>query len=222
MQRENPDDKEILNHIDSSVTQLDEQRLQELNNLRQLQEIKNEVYKLERSRLVNKYGEDHPRVQKADLRLSYNKKMIPGLDKEIERAKTKNEPLPNNAWRVHGRVFNKPSDPALGVTVYLSDEKKNWIRELGNTCTNEAGYYSLTVDEKLIGRVEKRPLFLSVSDKSQQKLYQDPDPLFAFKGLIDYRDVYLNVESCVTPPAARDDEKENKPGANQENEDDNK
>ncbi len=149
MKNENPDDQTILNNVDASVTKLDELHLQELNNLKELQEIKNIVSELERKRLTAKWGEDHPGVIKAAARLSYNKELINGLNKEIEKANIKKEPLPENAWRVHGKVFDQKNAPVSGVTVFFSDANKAWIKELGNVCTDVTGYYSITVDEKL-------------------------------------------------------------------------
>ncbi|MEO8148077.1 MAG: hypothetical protein ABI723_10590 [Bacteroidia bacterium] len=201
MTKENIDDNEILKNIAGSITQLDEQRLLELNNLKQLQEIKNEMFKLERNRLANKYGEDHPRVLKADSRLAYNQEMFPGLDKEIERANIKPDTLPVNSWRVHGKVkvYDEKFNPVKDVTVFLSDDKKTWFEALGNTCTDDSGYYSLTINEKQDDIIIKEPLFLNVSDKNQKLLYHDTEPLFFSVGLIDYKDIYLDGKDCVAP-----------------------
>jgi len=202
MQKQYPGDKEILDAIDKSFTQVDEQRLAELNNLKQVQEIKNEVYKLERSRLVNKYGEDHPRVQNTNSRLAYNQEMFSGLDKEIKRAEIKTEPLPINAWRVHGKVFDK-NTPVTGMTVFLTDQKQNWVEVMGSDCTDEKGYYSITVDEKIVKQFARQPLFASVSDKNKKIIYRDTVRLFASEGLIDYKDIFLNdaASSCIPPPS---------------------
>jgi hypothetical protein len=199
MERKNISDKEILDNIDKSISQLDDQRLQELTNLKQLQEIKNEAMKLEGKRLANKYREDHPRVQKIITRQVYNREMFTGFDAEIDKAARKTTPLPNNSWRLHGKIFGQKNEPVNGVTVFFTDEKKNWIRELGSVCTDETGTYSLTVNEKLVDEMQQRSLYLSVSDKNQKLLCRDNNSFFAKKGVIDYKDAYLNGKDCVPP-----------------------
>src|SRR5687768_11448528 len=190
MQRENVDDKELLNKVQETISGLDEQRLQELNNLKQHQEIKNEVLQLESKRLADKYGEDHPRVQKTMARLTANREVFIALDKEREKAAIKTQPLPANSWRVHGKVFDEKNLPVNGITVFFSDVQKNPIRDLGSVCTDDTGYYVLTVEEKLIGVIEQKPLYLTVSSKSPKLLYQRPEPVTAVKGLIEYADIY--------------------------------
>ncbi|MBK8488073.1 MAG: carboxypeptidase regulatory-like domain-containing protein [Bacteroidetes bacterium] len=194
-------DKEISGDVIQLISQLDEQRLVELNNLEQVQKIKNEVLILEQKRLINKYGKDSPRIQKISSRLAYNKSMFVALDIEKQRASIETEPLPNNAWRIHGRVFDQKNNPVNGITIFLTDEKQNWIRELGNVCTSETGYYSITVDDKLIDSLKGTALYISVSDKNQQIIYRDKKSFIATKGLIDYRDIYMDGRDCVPPPS---------------------
>ncbi|MBK6730917.1 MAG: hypothetical protein IPG60_08095 [Bacteroidetes bacterium] len=192
-------DKEISGDVIQLISQLDEQRLVELNNLEQVQKIKNEVLILEQKRLINKYGKDSPRIQKISSRLAYNKSMFVALDIEKQRASIETEPLPNNAWRIHGKVYDQKNNPVNGMTIFLTDNKLNWLRELGSVCTSETGYYSITVDEKLIDSLKGTALYIGVSDKNQQNIYQDKNSFIATKGLIDYRDIYMDGRDCVPP-----------------------
>src|SRR5687767_6984469 len=128
------DPKDISSFFENTINHLEDQRLVELQNLLRHQEFKNEVFKLERTRLANKYGAGNPLVQKLDARLAYNKDMFTGLNQDIDKAKIKTEPLPSNAWRVHGKVYDAKNTPIKGVTVFLSDQRKTWIEALGNIC----------------------------------------------------------------------------------------
>jgi hypothetical protein len=194
-------EKETLNYIDDSADQLDEQRLSGLQEEQHTQLIKDEVLQREKKRLEAKHGNTHPEVQEAESRTAYNKEMFTGLNKEIEKASIKTEPLPENAWRVNGRVFDQNNKPVKGVTVFLSDQNKRWIEILGNSCTTELGYYSLTADEKVLDKIEKgKPLYLAVSDKNKKIIYFATAPIFAAKGSIDYQDIYLKDEDCTLPP----------------------
>jgi hypothetical protein len=192
--------KEALGYMDKSVSQLDEQRLSGLQEFKTNQQVRDEVMQQEKIRLESKYGAGHPRVQKAESRLVFNQQMVAGLDKEIEKASIKTEPFDSNSWRIHGKVFDRDKKPVQGLTVYFSDQKKIWIKATGTACTNETGYYSLTLDEKTLGTYLKQPLWLSVSDKDKNILFLASVATYASKGSIVYQDIYLYVQDCGTPP----------------------
>jgi len=200
-------EKETLDYIDNSADQLDEMRLAGLKEEKNTQLIKDEIWQREKKRMEVKHGKTHPEVQEADNRIAYNNEMYTGLDMEVEKASIKTDPFPYNSWRVNGKVFDKKIVPVKGVTVYLSDQNKKWIEKLGNSCTNEKGFYSLTVDAALVAGYEKKrqPLYVSVSDKNKKLLYMASEPLYAHKGLIDYLDIFLNDKECVSPPPGTDD-----------------
>ena len=197
-------EKETLDYIDKAADQLDEQRLAGLEEEKNTQLIKDEVLQREKNRLAAKHGETHPEVQEAESRIAYNKQMFTSLDKEIEKASIKTEPLPTNGWRVHGRVFDSESKAVKGVNVFLSDQNKRWIEIFGNSCSTELGYYALTADEKVLDKIEKgQLLFLSVSDKNKKILHTSTQSLVPAKGIIINRDIYLNRESCEPPPSGK-------------------
>jgi hypothetical protein len=192
---------ETLKYIDDTADQLDEQRLAGLQEEQNTQLIKDEVLQREKNRLEVKHGKDHPEVLEAESRVMYNRQMSTGLDREIEKASIKTEPLPGNGWRVHGRVFDQNIKPVKGVTVYFSDQGKRWVEVLGNSCTNEVGYYSLTANEKVLDQIGKEQiLYLTVSDKNKTVIYTSTETLVPVKGMIIYRDIYLKQEDCVPPP----------------------
>lgn len=193
-------EKETLDYIDKAAGQLDEQRLAALQEEQHTQLIKDEILQREIKRLEAKHGQSHPAVLAARTRVMYNRDMFVSLDKEIEKASIKTEPLPAQAWRVHGRVFESQSKAVKGVTVFLSDANGRWVEVLGSFCTTELGYYSLTVEEKLIDKFEKQPLVLTVSDKNKKVIYAAREPFFISRGLIIYKDIYLKQEECVPPP----------------------
>ena len=200
-------EKETLNYIDDSTDKIDEQRLSGLEEEQNTQLIKDEVLQREKKRLEAKHGNAHPEVQLAESRITYNKQLFTGLENEIEKAKIKTDPLPDNNWRVNGRVFDKNKKPIKGVTVFLSDQNKRWIELLGNSCTTELGYYSLYADEKVIDKIgREQPLYLAVSDNNKKTLYFAAAPVFIAKGLIDHKDIFINEENCTPPPVSNNQE----------------
>lgn len=202
MKRENfkpKSEQEGPQFVADSIGKLDDQRLEELKKFQGMQSIKDEVLKKEKTRLEKKLGTKHPRVQTIESKLSFNKGMFAGLEKEIDKASIKQEPFDSTSWRVNGRVFDSDKKPVKSVTVYLSDTNKNWIKELGSACTDEKGYYSITLNQEEVKQFEKQPLYLTLSDKNKKTIYSDKNPLTAKAGLIDVKDIYLKGEDC-TPP----------------------
>jgi hypothetical protein len=165
-----------------------------------LQEIKNEVINREAERLAAKHGKDHPRVQKLQARREFNQPMLTSLDTEIEKASFKPAPLPVNAWRLNGKVMDKKEQPVSDITVFFADENRTWIRALGNSISDQTGYYSLTINEDLIELAQKNKLYLSASNKNEQVLYFEQNTFVPTKSIIDYQDIILGEVKSTTPP----------------------
>lgn len=105
---------------------------------------------------------------------------------------------------MQGNVYYQDNTPASGVTVFFADGNKQWIEEFGNSCADATGYYSITVDGKLItGDTTKQQIFLSAQDNKKQLSYMDTKPSFPAKGLIDTENIYLDGKDCPPPDKGR-------------------
>ncbi len=197
---DNNTDNRAIDQAAESIVQLDRQRVEELKNEKQLQEIKNEVISLEAARMAAKHGEDSPRVTNLMSRNNYNASMFPGFDREIKQASAKTEPLPLNAWRLTGTVMNKKMRPVPDTTILFSDEKSNWIQEFGSAVSDQSGNYSITVAGNLIERAQKTALYLSAVNKNGQELYHELNTLTPTSGIIDYQDIYVEETRTSRPP----------------------
>jgi hypothetical protein len=200
MQKDNISTQEVAKNVDDSITQLDDLRVSGLNSLNQFQQTRLNLMKLERDRLSQKKADDL-RIPEMDERLSYGDRLMLALNLEITKSSVKTTPLPTDAWRMQGNVYYQDNTPASGVTVFFSDSNKTWIRELGSACTDVTGYYSITLNENQIAGIttKKQLLYLSASDSKQKLLCQNTDHSVISKGLIDYKNIYLNGTQC-TPP----------------------
>ncbi len=198
-------DADVSANISDSLSKLNEQRQTELNNVKSFQQVKDTMLKVEVKRLSAKYGEDHPRVLQIQERLAYHEQMFKALDTEIARVNIKTIPLPANAWRIQGKVYDAGNSPMKGITVFLADGNKQWVRQSGSSCTDDGGNYSLTLDEKLIDSLKEQKLFLSASDKNKELLYTAKDPVIPTKGIADYADIHLSTDQCVSPPTPGND-----------------
>lgn len=198
-------DKEVFEKIDASVNQMDTLRNNGLTDFEENQAIKNEILIRESKRLSEKYGSNHPRVATLNTRNANYGNMTIGLDSEKEKAAIKNDPFEGTSWRLHGKIFDEKLQPMEGLTVYFSDEKKQWIEKLGSFCTDKTGYFTLTLTEELIDRLKGVSIFTSVSDKNKRLLCLAKIPAVITKGKIDYIEIFIKGNNCIEPPTNKDD-----------------
>ena len=205
-----PSEKEVLNKIDDAFAGLDQQRSNGLENLKTLQTIKDDAAQREKLRLTNKYGADHPRVQKITDRLNYNQGLQKELDVEIERTKITIPDFDVNTWMVHGGIVDRAGTPLKDLTVSLHDEDGNWIEELGMACTDERGYFAIQykLEPKSAAAIpDTQKLILTVTDSDGRLLHRETEPLYLRAGQIDYRLIVITDkgETCPPPSPGPDD-----------------
>lgn len=203
-QKDNFSSKEVANKVDDSITQVDQLRVSGLMSLSQVQQKRLTILKYERDRLSQKNVDD-PRIAKLEEQLSYGDQLSTAINLEIAKSRTAVTPLPADAWRTQGNVYYQDNKLAVNVTVFFADDKGQWIKDFGNTCTDSTGFYSLTVDGSLItdaSTVGKIPLFLSAKDSKQGLSFQNINPSVPVHGAIDTKDIYFDGKDC--PPPIKD------------------
>jgi hypothetical protein len=200
------DRQERLNKINESIDCLDEQRSLGLERLSTLQEVQSTILEREQRRLTQKYGANHPRVQKVTRRLSYNKGVKSELDQQIEISKIQVPTVNRQTWMIHGRVLTPQQKGIEGLIISLFDAHNRWIQAIEIICTDERGYFAIRYivsDSSPTNSVisPDQPLTLTVTDDDRQILYQEPNPLFVNIGKIDYRQIILDLDQRPkTPP----------------------
>lgn len=233
MRIKHPGNDEMLNMVDNSIDTLDQQRAQALQHLQLVQDGRNSLLMREQSRLEKKYGSTHPRVQKLSNRIQYNQGAAQEIKIEVAKVNIIVPNIDPQSWMVHGRVMEaKGGEPVPGVTLSLYTAKGVWVKELGYSCTDEQGYYSIRYTQDAIkdkmengqprddaskiepiggikrgGVAVKKCFYLGVTNKEQQLLHTESEPICIQLGQIDYRLVILSKSQC-TPPAG---DKKNKP-----------
>jgi hypothetical protein len=197
-----PGDEQILQRLDSSFTDLENQRSDNLKRTQLLQTNKDNLLKKEQARLQKKYGLDHPRVNKINARIDFNKAAMPELKAEIKRAEIKIPEFDSDTWMVHGRVLNEKGEGIKGLTLALYDEQRKVEKRFGYVCTDERGYYAIRYKvkegEALID--EKTNYFLAISDSDGKICCKEEKPLNVIIGQTDYRLIILKDNRCVPPP----------------------
>lgn len=227
MRTKQPGNEEILKLVDNTLDGADARRGQNLVHLQTLQSGRINSQLREQIRLEKKYGSDHPRVQKIANRIQSNQGAVKELNTEVQRA---NITVPNfdpNTWMVHGQVIEaETGNPVQDVSVSLYDAQGKWVKELGYACTDEQGYYAIryTREEKeqeaereslLINTNQSRiGLNITVTDKNNNIIHSESEPVHIIVGQIDYRLIILKRLKCTPPGSDKQSAKQTDSGAN--------
>ncbi|MEM1319222.1 MAG: hypothetical protein AAGG75_03145 [Bacteroidota bacterium] len=194
--------------LDKAFDCMDEYRAKGLESVNSVQNVKLNMRDREQKRLLRKYGKEHPRTLKVQGQVNYAKSAKVSLAEEARKAKVEVARFNDSSWRVRGRVVDKDLKGQSGLTVSLFDNKGNWIKELGQVCTDDEGTFVLTYVEKDGGEIAKRfagqALTLTVSDKDQQVLHQEEEPVALELGSITSRLIILGNDQCTSPPDTTD------------------
>ncbi len=194
---------ELIQKIDSSFEETDKVKLESLQRLDLLRQVKAASLQKEQERLTSKYGPEHPRVKRIAATQSFNTGFARDVNVEIDNAGIKVPDFEKNSWLLHGRVLDENLKGVKDLTICLLDENDKWITELGFASTDQRGYFTLTYKEEG-GREpqipESQPLILAVTDQESNVLHQESEPLFLKIGQIDYREIVLTDESKVRKP----------------------
>jgi hypothetical protein len=200
--------EQFARNFETDFRPADDARTEALQQLTAFRTAKGSHLERLRLRLVDKLGENDPRVQELDGVIASNNVLSHALGAEVDRAKAGGvEPDPE-AWMVHGYVRSADGQGQSKLTIVACDQNGRWVRPLGYSCTDCDGYFKLRYPESG-GKPDEVPppdkipeLFLRVSDQEHKILVTDQAPLNLHLGIVDYREIYLpdDAASCTPPP----------------------
>lgn len=203
---------EVSQEVEKSITGADAQRAAELGRLQILRQAKARSMGREQGRLSRKLGSGHPRVLALTNKIEVNRELMRDLVIEAEHAKTEVPTVDKNTWTVHGFVRDKDRAGVRNLTVALYDDKGQWIRELGYTCTEKSGYFKLlhsrakpgVTDVGKEGEEARREpgekLYIHVTNPQGAHIHVDKQPLTPEPGRVDYREIILGEDEAVCRP----------------------
>lgn len=197
---------EIIGKVDTSLAEIDRLRTENLEKMAIVQQVNAKALEKERQRLSLKYGENHPRVQRLDAKLQFDRGFTQDLKVEIDKSNIQVPAVDKNTWLVHGRVLDRRDNQGIqGLTISLTNDREQWVRKLGYTCTDERGYFAIAYPPKnrhSDTSVPKESVFLMVSDRDRRVLYRSSEPLSVQLGQMIYREIFLSEDTgCTAPPA---------------------
>jgi hypothetical protein len=191
--RASNDDK--LRQLIDAVDLMDETVSEQTEYSAALMQMKNDAMVKERDRLVKKYGQDNIVVRAFTERIAYHDTVNPVRKEVINHMKVRTDPPALDGWRVQGQVMDENTKPMPNINVLLIDEKRQPVRDLPTGCSNDDGYYSITVDKDQVKKHQEK-LFLAVVSKYKKVEQVDDEEMTASEGAIESRDIILKKETC--------------------------
>lgn len=203
---------EVSRVLESGVSGADPLRVQGLEQLHRVRNIKATSLVREQARLSEKLGADHPRVLELSQQIEANRVLTSNLSVEIQRSKTDIPKADENTWILHGHVLNSKLRGVPNLTVAVYDQRGRWIELLGYACTDRDGHFlfSYTASEaraneltNIIGAASTQQnfVFVHVLDRRGFLLHADKRPISPHLGQVDYIRIILgeDASSCKPP-----------------------
>ncbi len=161
--------------VDKSLPSFDANRATGYAELGALRSAKSASLVREQRLLALKFGgATTARADAAAFKLTQNE----ALRREIAATREVVEtPLPDvgeKAFVIHGFVRRRDQTGIKGLTLALTDEQGNWLREFGYACTDARGYFLLRIESKSREKDPLRPQ-PGGSGKAEDPLKADPD-----------------------------------------------
>lgn len=146
--RQQPDPEISIKALDQAFPALDANRATGYAQLGQARSAKSASLAREQKLLALKYGTAaaaHPRMQYAAAALTKNellRREVAAIGEVLEATAPTVDP---NSFVVYGFVRRKNQTGIPGLTLALTDESGNWLRQYGYTCTDQRGYFELRI-----------------------------------------------------------------------------
>lgn len=199
--------EEIGKALSNALPGADRARSAGLAQLATVRDAKARSLSREQVVLARKHGTDaHPRIAEARQRFATNEALRREIAVASEIAETP-LPKPDAATLViHGFVRRRRDHAGLpGLTLALTDEQGNWLREPGYACTDRRGYFRLDVNLRESGENYDRAPRLTVFDAKGNTVHTEARAVTLKPGAVDYRYILLGDEdaecACTPPPA---------------------
>lgn len=168
-----------------------------LHALKDLEALRQTLFRREARRLRARLGEDHPRVRDIETRAARTLDIAQGLDVASEVARSEPPAVEPEKGVVTGRVTDEQGRGIAGMDVYLTDRAGNRLEGLGAASTDDTGRYALVVDPaELEERGEAVPdeAFLAVDSPEGERIRRSKKPFGVGKG------ARIRAEVAVTAP----------------------
>jgi hypothetical protein len=161
--------------LEDVLSELEEQNVKAILDLKELQSLSQSLFETEAKRLAEKHGQDHPRVEIVEVKVSHSTQVAMHLKSLIHVDKARI--CISAAWQreliVCGWITNLQGQGVEGLKVNAFDKDLKDDEFLASTMTDKDGIFLLCFDpESLPDPVEGRPkIYIEVIERSGEKLY---------------------------------------------------
>ncbi len=194
----NSDSNGMLN---LALDQLDEEQVIALEEVSQFYEQNGGAFSEEYRRMLAKHGPDHPRIKRLAYRLAAIPDTLASIRTQLHRARIQVPEIKEpNDWHIHGFLLDEQENFLPGFVVLLFNEKKEWVRELGYSQSDDKGHYSLVLAADLVKKYAGQPLFLTLADANWQPYFIAPEPVSFAEGTRFNCDLVKGKSPLATPP----------------------
>jgi len=188
--------------LKSTLPQLDQIRLDSLNDAINTATIRNAAMTSEITRLTKKYGSNDQRVKIMTARVAQYPAVVQVMNTEVTRSSSTLPVVTKDKWLVQGHVYDTGMIPVQGVTVFFVNSDGAGISSLGFACTDKGGFYYVQGNTDVLTQLGDQSIFLSISDTTKKVLYKGTSPITLIVGSVNYQSVFLMKEGCQSPPFA--------------------
>ena len=195
MQTKRTSGEETLNEVNDVMAQVDDLRMESLENARELQQLKHDELVLEAKRLENKYGPSHAMTNKAILTIAYSERLQAAFDLQIELTKKKTDEFNPTSWRVQGFVTDANYTPVANAIVSLSTPQQDSRNNRFFNSTDNLGLYSITIAGENLAEFKDTRVFLNVVTNNQNYFPESETPVEPVAGVIDIVNITLNYSN---------------------------
>lgn len=171
---------EVRNTITEAFSDAGSANIDALQQVQDVQVVMGSLLQHEAKRLEKKLGRENLRVQHIQSTIKRNQAISRDLEVEREIAKIRVPEVDPKDSLIHGRVVDENRRGWSGLTVYLANSQGNTIGALGNSKTQDSGYYALTIKAKmLVGEVAfiKEGVFVVIYNSKGELIYRHKDLL---------------------------------------------
>jgi|GEM_PF-6786058 len=170
--RQQPDPEISIKAISQAFPTLDANRATAYARVSQVRSAKSASLAREQKLLTLKHGTaDHPRVQYAAVALTRNELLRREVAATREVLESPAPAVDASSFVVYGFVRRKDRTGIPGLTLALTDQQGNWLRQYGYACTDKRGYFELRVEKKSY----EKPVDPVPPDKTGEKLKQEAE-----------------------------------------------
>lgn len=196
--------EQISHKLGEIAASLDELSAGNFEKLVAIRKAKLANLEIEYERMQSAPDPDRLLIQELSTKIQSNSQFHTILTLEAIRSKIKVPDITADICLLHGLVYSKEFKSLPGLNVGLYDKTRSSVKKFGSTRTDKNGYFELQISEENIlplrrannstetdARSANISYFIGVSDKEEEVLFIEEDPIEIQPGSSIYREIYL-------------------------------